>query len=382
MPLRMRFDYYLGNINIYNKLYTLYSNDHLLILYNGELQDGSGNTPLSPTPPPPPSPTPAPGPDSEWLYGGWDMGGTTIDPTSFGKNVVSQWFGSSNNLLNSKINCISPGFFKNTGTGPYAANALTGNWSHFLQITGPGSYKSWRYNFSGKLFITIGGASTAENYPPDITAFKEIILGDMKPDGIIYDLEGWLGLKPVPPAPGYGANTTKQQILDLCKKYMDACEGSSIKYHIVCPAGHGIGKSSSDGKNSPQIFPSDLAGFTHIAPMAYASDESYGSCGGFMESDSNIYGNCNYGDWTLENVKNVYQQTKNDGWTTKQTFLTYEIPSITGMGMGKNDGTENKKVAEWIKSVKNDYAGLLGWPGRAQDSTPDMFTKINDLFFP
>ena len=222
------------------------------------------------------------------------------------------------------VNCICAGFFwahdKN-----HLMSSLTKTSGEIYTYERPATYK-------GVIFITLGGENVLE--PPDDDKLQEAVR-DTCASGIIYDMEGWLSPTFVPPTPSPSLSTSDSTWESKCKKYIQMFPDI---LHIACPVGHGR------SPNSPQIiYPSDI-GFTHIAPMAYASTDSY---------------NDNVGGWNLSGVKNVYTTTKSDGWPTNKTFLTFHSESMANSSTNPNA----LSIKSWLIKQKSDYdyAGILGW---------------------
>ena len=250
------------------------------------------------------------------------------------------------------VNCICAGFFWASDKNNLLY--LTKTSGEIYTYERPATYK-------GVIFITLGGENVLE--PPDDDKLQEAVR-DTCASGIIYDMEGWLSPtfvpptpspSPSPPTPLPSPSTSDSTWESKCKKYIQMFPDI---LHIACPVGHGR------SPNSPQIiYPSDI-GFTHIAPMAYASTDSY---------------NDNVGGWNLSGVKNVYKTThSDDGWPTNKTFLTFHSESMANISKNPNA----LSIKNWLIQQKSDYAGILGWGStRLHYSTEDNRNSGKMLLF-
>ena len=155
--------------------------------------------------------------------------------------------------------------------------------------------------------------------------------------GIIYDFEGWL------------VNEDPSNF----KPYRDLNDTFPDLLHIACPTtGPSIVK--------PSIGPND--GYDYIAPMLYYGDNSYQDGGGV----------------DLDMIKSVLKVLEDDlGWDKSKIILTAQVKSI----MVLND--TSKKVIDWLKANRKDYAGLLGWliPGDLEGETLKTAREQNKKFF-
>jgi hypothetical protein len=156
------------------------------------------------------------------------------------------------------------------------------------------------------VFVTIGGVGTTAENIPSVQTLKAKVQ-EVNAKGIIYDFEGALAYA------------------SAAQPFIKGIPGI---WHIACPLGHPTYYEPASGYGKDQ-------GFTHIAPMMYGGN-SYSQ-----------------GGWTLDAVKRCAALAKGMGYSKKETFITFQATAI--VAPDAND------IAEWLKSQKVSYLGLIGW---------------------